>query len=103
MVVIFHCLKIHLASSRSDEGEWLKALEDGEVDERGYLPKKKGQGNLTARQASVSVIICTCRSMNSISKEDKGDTVLAIHFIRSRRNFNTCALFVVQNNVNETQ
>jgi len=36
----------------SDEGEWLKALEDGEVDERGYLPKKKGQGNLTARQVS---------------------------------------------------
>ena len=38
---------------RSDEGEWLKALEDGEVDERGYLPKKRGQGNLTARQASI--------------------------------------------------
>ncbi|XP_065892535.1 INO80 complex subunit B-like isoform X2 [Dysidea avara] len=37
----------------SDEGEWLKALEDGDVDERGYLPKKKGQGNLTARQKAM--------------------------------------------------
>lgn len=42
-----------LSDNESDEGEWLKALEDGEVDERGYLPKKKGQGNLTARQKAM--------------------------------------------------
>ena len=54
-------LKYDFFVPRSDEGEWLKALEDGEVDERGYLPKKRGQGNLTARQASVlSRICCKC-------------------------------------------
>ena len=37
------------ASDVDDEEEWLKALEMGEVDERGYLPDK-GNRKLTARQ-----------------------------------------------------
>ena len=58
--IFSHCsIKIKFIASRSDEGEWLKALEDGEVDERGYLPKRKGRGNLTARQASVVGMQCT--------------------------------------------
>ena len=42
-----------LSNNHSDDEEeeaWLDALEAGQVDERGYLPKKKEQGTLTARQ-----------------------------------------------------
>ena len=36
--------------SDMEEEAWLDALEAGQVDERGYLPRKKDQGSLTARQ-----------------------------------------------------
>ena len=42
-------------SDDEEEEAWLDALEAGQVDERGYLPKKKEQGTLTARQVCAGV------------------------------------------------
>ncbi len=33
-----------------EEEAWLDALEAGQVNERGYLPEKRGSSSLTARQ-----------------------------------------------------
>ena len=47
-------------SDEEEEEAWLDALEAGQVDERGYLPKKKEQGTLTARQ-----VMCRGRDVGS--------------------------------------
>ena len=43
------------SDAEEEEEAWLDALEAGQVDERGYLPKKKEQGTLTARQVCAGV------------------------------------------------